>query len=731
MKHKRLWLAAGLVLAAAAVAVYFLLIPKIEEHPASIIEAVNRVEAHPRPDDAWQPAVTGMSVYGGGQVRTGSDSSARLTLLEGVVRLAADTLFTVKACETHQNQVITTLFLQEGRLWAHLTAGQPHQFTVETVGAVAAVRDTDLSVRVAPDRTTLVSVARGQVALTAQGERVTVTAGQQAVVSPGRPPGAPEPMSDEERRLWATEGEIPELAPPTPTATATPTPTPTPKPSPTATPVKISLWVDVYGHLTGPAGEPAGQDPLTILEVHTDSDLVAGVTVTTPAGQIITLPPYGDVYGQQRRFTQVVPGLPQTGGRYTFTALAADGQPLPGGVASDIYLGGYEPEPPVGVSAQAVDNGLLVTWKPSPLIPGAFNPAAASSLGFYQISLHLEGRGTAYGWNNSGRPLPETAHLIPLRQQDFGPGDFGQALAQLDDGLYFLDIDAFSVAPPQTVGGGLECSANDPAESVKIIIEAGQVRVESPMPTPATPTPTPTLTPSPALSPTPAPPPGPQNSVFVSQDGQQLAGTYYPPPVCSAPITVVYFPWVRGDRNDWNEVAAVLPPDTPPVGAFSITTRGCEGSCGDVWDRPGWLLDYAAAVKAVQALPCAQQSRLVAIGSSVGADGAIYACARQEKCVGALAFSANGYLNVPYEEEVAAMVQQGKQVWSVVSEGDTGAARLNRPEWSQFYHEIVLPGQEHGNQLYNPATGQLIKDFVECAANSFGLPKCATISAGK
>lgn len=500
MKHKRLWLAAGLVLAAAAVAVYFLLTPKIEERPASIMEAVNRVEAHPYVQADWQPAVTGMSIYGGGQVRTGAESWARLSLLEGAVRLAADTLFTVKACETHQNQVITTLFLQEGRLWAHLTAGQPHQFTVETVGAVAAVRDTDLSVRVAADRTTLVSVARGQVALTAQGERVTVTAGQQAVVSPGRAPGAPEPMSDEERRLWATEGELPELAPPTPTATATPTPTPTPKPSPTATPVKISLWVDVYGHLTGPAGEPAGRDPLTILEVHTDSDLVAGVTVTTPAGQIITLPPYGDVYGQQRRFTQVVPGLPQAGGRYTFTALAADGQPLPGGVASDVYLGGYEPEPPVGVSAQAVDNGLLVTWKPSPLIPGAFNPAAASSLGFYQISLHLEGRGTAYGWNNSGRPLPETAHLIPLRQQDFGPGDFGQALAQLDDGLYFLDIDAFSVAPPQTVGSGLECSANDPAESVKIIIEAGQVRVELPTPTPAPPPEAPTATPTPALN---------------------------------------------------------------------------------------------------------------------------------------------------------------------------------------------------------------------------------------
>jgi len=37
----------------------------------------------------------------------------------------------------------------------------------------------------------------------------------------------PEPMSDEERALWATEGEVPELAPPTPTLRPTPTPTAT------------------------------------------------------------------------------------------------------------------------------------------------------------------------------------------------------------------------------------------------------------------------------------------------------------------------------------------------------------------------------------------------------------------------------------------------------------------------------------------------------------------------
>jgi hypothetical protein len=193
-----------------------------QEHSATVVEVVNKVDAHPRPKDDWQPAAVDMAIYGGGQVRTGAASSARLELLEGMVRLAAESILTVKESATRQERLVTALFLQEGRLWAHLTTSQPHDFTVETGSAVAAVRDTRFSVRVGPDQTTLVSVAEGEVVLTAQGVSVTVAAGQQATVESGQPPGQPEPMSDEENALWATEGEMPELAPPTPTPTIMP-----------------------------------------------------------------------------------------------------------------------------------------------------------------------------------------------------------------------------------------------------------------------------------------------------------------------------------------------------------------------------------------------------------------------------------------------------------------------------------------------------------------------------
>ncbi len=166
------------------------------------------MDAHPRPRGDWEPAVVDMAIYGGGQVRTGAESSARLELLEGLVRLSADSIFTVKESVTRQGTLLTTLLLQEGRLWVHLTSDQPHEFTVETGNAVAAVRDTHFSVEVA-DGETLLSVAEGQAVLTAQEQSVTVVAGHQATVEPEQPPSPPEPMSKEERDLWVTEGEMP------------------------------------------------------------------------------------------------------------------------------------------------------------------------------------------------------------------------------------------------------------------------------------------------------------------------------------------------------------------------------------------------------------------------------------------------------------------------------------------------------------------------------------------
>jgi len=219
---RRFWIAGGLAVIAVIVAALLLLPSAEDENRATIVEAVNKVDAHPRPEDDWSSAVAGTVVYGGGGVRTGTASSARLELAEGVVRLSADSLFTLKQSATRRGKATTALFLREGRLWVHLTADGPHAFAVETGNAVATVRDTRFSVKVA-DGGTLLSVAAGEVELAAQEQSVTVSTGQQARVEPDQPPTPAEPMSDEERALWAVEGEMPELAPPTVTP-GSPTP---------------------------------------------------------------------------------------------------------------------------------------------------------------------------------------------------------------------------------------------------------------------------------------------------------------------------------------------------------------------------------------------------------------------------------------------------------------------------------------------------------------------------
>jgi len=254
--ERRFWIVGGLLL---ALAMTFACAPTgDQERSATVIEAVNKVDAHSRPQEDWQPAEVDMAIYGGGRVRTGADSSAQLELLEGIVRLSAQSMFTVKESATRQGTLETRLFLQEGRLWAHLTSDEPHEFTVETGNAVAAVRDTHFSVRVIGGGTFL-SVAAGQAVLTALGQSVTVTAGQQATVELGQPPDPPGPMSDQELNLWATEAElmgieieieefdlvIPTVTPEPPAATQTPAPTatpttePTPTPAPTITPTPV------------------------------------------------------------------------------------------------------------------------------------------------------------------------------------------------------------------------------------------------------------------------------------------------------------------------------------------------------------------------------------------------------------------------------------------------------------------------------------------------------------
>ncbi|KPL18102.1 MAG: hypothetical protein AMJ93_14210 [Anaerolineae bacterium SM23_84] len=247
-----------------------------------------------------------------------------------------------------------------------------------------------------------------------------------------------------------------------------------PTPTPTETPIPVDLWCDVNSFLTGPAGDPAFRSPQTVLMGGVREGSATQVLVEFPSGETMTLP-LGDVFEWRPGFLTSVPGLPQPGGTYTFTALAADGTPIPGAVATDVYLGGYEVDPPTNVRGEVVETGVLITWDAPPVIPGAFDPSRSPPIGHYHIPLNRQGGEKLFSWSG-----PETSHLIPFRRQDFGPRDEGLALEEMGDGVYTVGVHAASWAPGGTAGYGIECQAQNPADHIQIVIEGGQVRLKTP-----------------------------------------------------------------------------------------------------------------------------------------------------------------------------------------------------------------------------------------------------------
>jgi len=161
--------------------------PALVERPATITEVINQVDAHPRSGDAWTAATVNMLLYGGGQVRTFADSSARINLEDGVVRVAANSVFTVQQYQKQEDNRLVHFLLEAGRVWVHLDEPviEPSVFEIETTTGIAAVRDTRYSVQIDADGMMLVSVDQGKAVVSAQGTSVIVRAGQQVTVLKG------------------------------------------------------------------------------------------------------------------------------------------------------------------------------------------------------------------------------------------------------------------------------------------------------------------------------------------------------------------------------------------------------------------------------------------------------------------------------------------------------------------------------------------------------------------
>lgn len=249
-------------------------------------------------------------------------------------------------------------------------------------------------------------------------------------------------------------------------------------------------------------------------------------------------------------------------------------------------------------------------------------------------------------------------------------------------------------------------------------------------------------------------PPEPQTLTFTASDGMELQGVYYPAATNPAPL-VVLMHWMQGDMNDWNEVAVWLQnrgldnpftnPGDPAVfrwwdptwfpeipadrsyGVFVFSFRTClpfdQGGC-QTTDRPGWLLDAQAAMLKALELEGVDPERIVTIGDSIGADGAVDGCLYLNQqtpgaCKGAMSLTPGSYLSVIYQDVAQELGQFDPPVaaWCLADEGDFRPCQNAEESGNSAYQDFMIEHAGHGIEMIKPNLDplpmQLILDFLD------------------
>lgn len=237
--------------------------------------------------------------------------------------------------------------------------------------------------------------------------------------------------------------------------------------------------------------------------------------------------------------------------------------------------------------------------------------------------------------------------------------------------------------------------------------------------------------------------PEPQAMSFTASDGTQLNGTYYPAASANAPL-VILMHWALGDQFDYVEIAYWLqnrglggisenPGNSPwldpvwfPVIAadksyavFSFTFRECEGGCQDFL-REGWLDDAQSAVEFAYNLESVNKEKILIVGASIGADGAVDGCLylneqHPNSCKGASSLSAGNYLTLDYSQTIQKLVDYTAPAWCLYDESDAESAAVCGGFEAANYTAYIIPGG-HGMSLVRPDLEpnslELLLDFI-------------------
>ena len=252
------------------------------ERTAAITEIKGTVETRTSSKANWTPAVPDQHLAEGSEIRTGSGSSAVISLTEGShIYLGASTQFTLTLLNPFLDSQLTTLTLENGQVWVLLNGGA---LDVSTPFGIASARNAYLSVELQPQSrvlnvTCLQGVCGFGSILVPSGYKLVNAADNQS----------PEQMQMADYGVWgvavpeatqlaflATEAiaqgsaTIPAVA--SPTATASPVPSTTPAATTSATPTALPTDTETT----------APNNPSPTLAAATDTPTLAPPT-DTPA----------------------------------------------------------------------------------------------------------------------------------------------------------------------------------------------------------------------------------------------------------------------------------------------------------------------------------------------------------------------------------------------------------------------------------------------------------------
>ena len=112
-----------------------------QELTATVVEVANQVDAKSRGEENWIPAFLDMQIFPEGQVQTSGLATAMLKLDEALVRIAPDSLFTLRDHRLQDQDRSTRLSLKLGRVWVQMTREiiGDSLFELETPTVVVAV----------------------------------------------------------------------------------------------------------------------------------------------------------------------------------------------------------------------------------------------------------------------------------------------------------------------------------------------------------------------------------------------------------------------------------------------------------------------------------------------------------------------------------------------------------------------------------------------------------------